>query len=155
MVNGRVYTGKSDGTFRVRNFDGTHFGAATDLNAWFSFADVTGMFLRNGRMYFTRAGDAHLYYRFFNTESNVIGSVLYTASGDGDGLNWGTTAGMTSADDKIFVATTDGKLRSYAIGADGRPTAASATIIGGPAVDGTNWASTALFTLHGSKSSPK
>ena len=29
MVNGRVYTGKSDGTFRVRNFDGEHFGAAT------------------------------------------------------------------------------------------------------------------------------
>ncbi len=149
MTNGRVYTGQSDGTLQMRTFDGTTFGPPINLNAWFSLADVTGMFLRNGRMYFTRAGDPRLYYRFFNTESNVIGSVLHTASGDGDGLDWSATAGMTSAADKIFVATTDGRLRSYALGADGRPLSASATVIGGPGVDGTNWASTALFTLHG------
>ena len=149
MINARVYTGQSDGTFQVRTFDGKTFGPATDLHSWFSFADVTGMFLRDGRMYFTRAGDPRLYYRFFNTESDVIGSVLHTASGDGDGLDWGATAGMTAAGDKVFVATADGKLRSYAFGADGRPVAASATVIGGQDVDGTNWASTALFTLHG------
>jgi hypothetical protein len=148
MANGRVYMGMSDGTFQVRTFDGSSFGAATDLDSWVGFANVTGMFLRQGRLYFTRAGDAHLYYRFFNTESNVIGSVLSTASGDGDGLDWSATAGMTSAGGKLFAATTDGKLRSYVIGADGRPVAASATIIGGPGVDGVNWASTALFTLQ-------
>lgn len=148
MVNSRVYTGMADGTFQMRSFDGSTFGAPTNLNAWFSLANVTGMFLRNGRMYFTRAGDPHLYYRFFNTESNIVGSVLYIASGDTDGLNWSATAGLTSASDEMFVATTDGKLRSYSIGTDGRPVPASVALIGGPTVDGTNWASTALFTLH-------
>lgn len=148
MANGKVYMGRTDGTFQVQTFDGAAFGSATNLNAWISFADVTGMFLREGRLYFTRAGDPNLYYRFFNIESNVIGSYLFVASGNGDGLDWRATAGMTSAGGKLFAASTDGTLRSFVLGADGKPVPTSAAVIGGPAVDGRNWASTALFTLH-------
>jgi len=150
LINGDLYTGQDDGRLLKRSFDGTTFGAPVDTASWtsasstYSFSTATGMFFTNGRLYFTKAGDPKLYYRYFEPENGLVGTQLFVASGAGDGLDWSRTAGMTSVAGKIYVADTAGDLRSY-IMANGVPVPSSVALIGGRTVDGQNWSATAMF----------
>jgi hypothetical protein len=54
---------------------------------------------------------------------------------------------MTIASNQMYFALADGTLNRIAW-SNGQPTGA-ATAIGGPAIDGTNWASKGLFVLAG------
>lgn len=144
-VNQTLYTGRDDGRLLKRSFDGTTFGDPVDLGSWTSFADVTGMFFTDGRLYFTRADDPKLYFRKFEPQDDLIGSQLFVVSGNGDGLDWSTTSGMTTIAGKIYVADKLGYLRSVTLSA-GAPVPSSSTVISGPIVDARNWTSTAIFT---------
>jgi hypothetical protein len=148
MLNGRVYTGWDDGRLYVRTFNGTTFGAATEVNTYglntfnFPIANLTGMFFSNGRLYYTVAGDGRLFWRWFTPQSGIVGADVFQAADSG----WANVRGMTLASGNIYYATTSGSLFRVAF-VDGAPSGGS-TQVGGPAMEGTNWASRALFVLN-------
>jgi hypothetical protein len=120
----RLYEGRDDGRLLRWSYDGTTFGsAATEVNLrglpsshqtynaivfGFPVATLTGMFYDNGRLYYTVAGDRHLYYRSFlsrpDPADDVVGAQVLVASGDGDGLDWSRVQGMTAAGGAIFFS---------------------------------------------------
>ncbi len=154
-LNGTVYAGWADGNVYAFPFDGSTLGAGSDIIAaggyvngrWISFANATGMFWWGGRLYYARAGDPHLYYRYFSPESQLIGSMEYTVSGGSDGLDWSSAHGMTAADGHIFFATTDGNLHRIGFTGGGVPVPGTDEVIGGPGVDGRDWRSNGLFLV--------
>ena len=85
MIGDKVYTPWSDGTFKVRTFDGLNFGAPTNLPLYNNritsdLSKITSMFYdaRDGRLYYTLpGGSGGLYYRYFTPESGIIGAVRY------------------------------------------------------------------------------
>lgn len=165
-LGGKLYTGLSDGTFTVRDFDGTQVGPAAtidlhglDVAPPTSFkipgtktavpslathlSKATGMFFDRGRLYYTVSGESRLYWRWFTPQSRVVGANLFVAS-TGDGVPWAKVRGMTMSSGQLVYATSDGKLRRVAF--NGRPTG-SPTLIGGGNVSNIDWASTGLFSF--------
>jgi hypothetical protein len=153
-VNGRLYTGNADGTFTVRAFDGAVAGPPTVIplngltSSQFPVARMSGMFLWNGRLYYTLSNDVRLFYRYFTPESGVVGADTFWVSGGTsiDGRNWSTVSGMTMAGGRLYYALTNGTLNAMTF-TNGVPTG-TATVIGGPTVDGQSWQSRALFVLN-------
>ena len=112
---------------------------------WTSFTDVTGMFWLDGRLYYTRSGDPHLFYRYFSPASELVGSIQYVASGPGvDALDWSNVEGMTEASNEIYFATTDGNLHRIDV-ANGGPVQGTDVVISGPGIDGRDWRTNAMF----------
>ncbi len=149
-MNGSLYAGWTDGRLYGRTFNGSALGPQRDLLAengyvigpnWISFANVSGMYWEAGRLYYTRQGDARLFYRYFSPESELIDSVQHVASGNGDGFNWSTVRGVTYADGAIFYAAANGDLHRVGADALGDPIAGTDVVIAGPGVDGVNYAS--------------
>ena len=145
IINGVLYHGTSGGQLIARSFDGTTVGPAQTVNLNgvnnFPLANVTGMFFDagRGRLYFTVAGDANLYWRWFTPESRIVGAERFAAGG---GVNWATASGVTMASGKIFFARTDGNL--YAVNfANGVPSGAPTVV--SPASAGYNWSSRGMF----------
>jgi hypothetical protein len=145
VINGVLYHGTSGGQLIARPFDGTTVGAAQTVNLNgvnnFPLANVTGMFFDGGRerLYFTVAGDANLYWRWFTPESRIIGAERFVAGG---GVNWATATGVTMASGKIFFARTDGNL--YAVNFVNGAPSGTATVVS-PASAGYNWSSRGMF----------
>lgn len=165
-LNGRLYTGWSDGTFSVRDFDGTSVGAPTPISLnglevappttfkipgtktaipslSAQLAKTTGMFFDNGRLYYTVSGDNRLYYRYFTPQSRIIGANLFVAS-TGDGVPWSKVRGMTMSSGQL-VYSASGKL--YRVPFNGKPVGA-VTQIGGRGLDGVNYTATGLFSYQ-------
>ena len=149
VTNGRLYAGWSDGKLYERSFDGSTVGPATavDLHGLtsthFPLANVTGMFLDNGRLYYTVSGSSNLFYRYFTPSSDMVGAETFTASTSADGYSWNTAVGLTVADGQLFVARSNGSLDRIAFSA-GKPTGAITTV-SGPGLDGINWNGRGLF----------
>ncbi|MFL6179955.1 MAG: hypothetical protein ACJ74E_08905 [Actinomycetes bacterium] len=167
-LDGRLYFGWADGTLRTRSFDGNAVGAMTKVNlhgleavpephTFFipgtttpipsisdHFANMTGAFFADGRMYYTVKKDPRLYYRFFTAESQTVGANLYVASTNSDGVNWRTVRGMTMASGQLVYASADGTLNRVAF--DGKLLGVPETI-GGPLVDGVDWTSRGFFAF--------
>ncbi len=83
LLNGKLYAGWSNGRLYGWTFDGSTLGSRVDVlqqgnyvlgPGWISFADVSGMFWLDGRLYYTRAGDPNLYFRYFTPESELVGT---------------------------------------------------------------------------------
>ncbi|HVQ86813.1 MAG TPA: PKD domain-containing protein [Actinomycetes bacterium] len=97
MIDGTVYTGWSDGTFKQRSFDGVNFGVPSNVDlhgGGFSkdIPKITSMFYdrRDGRLYYTMPTDpgtaqkapptnnnGGLYYRYFTPESGTVGTTRF------------------------------------------------------------------------------
>ena len=160
MLNGFLYAAWADGSFDRRPFDGTTFGAAEavdthnqliPLTDW--TADIqamTGLFYDRGRVYFTKAGSNVLFYRYFTPESKLIGARRLTASTAVAGFTPSAVRSMFLADGLLHAADTGGNLT--AIGWTRNPQAGSptgtATVLGGPAVDGVDWSAKAFFLFQ-------
>jgi hypothetical protein len=167
-LNGRLYTGWSNGTLTVRSFNGSVAGSPSTINlyglenapnAMFTIpgtsqpipglsthlTSMTGMTFDNGWVYYTVAGDPRLYSRAFTQESLAVGAPLLVAS-TGDGVDWASVRGMTLSSGTLYFALSDGTLNRVAW-ANGHP-AGAVTTIGGPSIDGTNWASNGLFVFN-------
>jgi chitodextrinase len=163
-LNGRLYTGQSNGTLTSRSFDGTTMGPSTlvDLRGLevapggnflipgtntpvpgfnTHLASMTGMFFENGRIYYTVSGNPRLYYRYFTTESQVVGANLFVASTTT--VDWSNVRGMTMASGNLYFALANGNLFRVAW-LDGKPSGTPVQI-GGPGLDGLNWSSRGLF----------
>lgn len=151
-ADGRIYYCTAGGEmFRRTWAGGSTPGSAKEVfprgltAANFPMASLTGMFLENGRLYYTVSGDDHLYYRYFTIESNVIGAVTFTAVSTGSGFTWGTVRGMTLAGGKLYVARSDGKL--YSIGwSNGLPVTGSQTLVDSSASQ--QWATFGMFVRN-------
>lgn len=154
MVDGRLYTGWSDGTFTWRSYNGSSFGSArtVDLHGLTAFASelpgVRAMWFdrTNGRMYFTLNGVNTLFYRYFTPESNTVGAVRFTAPNSG-AIDWRRVSGGFVANGRLYVSTVDGSLQSLQW-QDGAASGAPQTM-SGPAVDGVDWNTRSLFLYAG------
>src|SRR5205085_1796454 len=102
--------------------------------------NITGLFYDAGRIYYTRSGDSRLYYRYFATQSNVVGSLEFTVANPFD---FSKVKGMTMASGTLFLATSDGNLHRIAF-TGGVPTG-SDTVIAGKSLGGRNYAGNGLF----------
>ncbi len=85
IVDGTLYAGFANGTFTARSYDGVTYGAPSTIDLFTgTFAadlpNITGMFFDAGRIYFTLANDANLYYRYFTPQSRIVGSVRYAVA---------------------------------------------------------------------------
>jgi hypothetical protein len=158
MLSGTLYTGWDDGQLYARSYDGTNFGPATALpmngltSANFPIANLTGMFYdkATGRLYYTVAGDSHMYYRYFEPEDGVIGAQSFVASGNGDGLSWSNVTSMTMASGHIYyVVSSFGQQNLYQISfANGVPVPGTQSLVSGPAkADGQTWLGRGMFVL--------
>jgi hypothetical protein len=158
MIDGKLYTGWADGTFRVRTFNGTTFGAANnvDLNGLTEFANelpnITGMFFERstGRLYYTLAGRAQLYYRYFTPQSGIVGAVRYNGPGNTAGVDWRNTSGLVLVNGTLYVGSSvDGNLRKVAW-SNGQPVGSLSSPVSGPATgDGNDYRTRALFLFAG------
>jgi PKD repeat protein len=146
QADGNLYTGWSDGTFRVRTYDGTTFGVpqTINLNGLTNFAgelpNVTGMFYDRvtGRLYFTLAGQSQLFYRYFTPESNIVGAVRFVGPANIPGVSWQSASSLFLADDKLFVGSSTGTLTRFDW--DGTsPVSGTGVVVSGPAIDGQDW----------------
>ncbi len=167
-LDGQLYTGWSDGNLYRRTFDGSTVGPAIPLdlhglnvqppNGFFipgttiripafttQLQNATGMFYDGARIYYTVQGDPRLYYRYFTFESEIVGASLFVSSTNADGVDWGAVRGMTLSSGQLYFASSNGALSRVAF-ANGSPSGAP-VVIGGPAVDGYNWASRGLFAF--------
>ena len=148
-LQGVLYYGSSNGTFNARTFNGTTVGAAQPIDLHgvnnFPLATVTGMFYANGGIYYTVQNDPQMYFRYFTPQSRIVGADRFAVSGNGDGLNWNTTRGLTLANGKIYFSRTDGNLSSLTF-ANNDPVPGTEALVSA-AGGGTNWASGGLFAF--------
>ncbi|GAA5141825.1 hypothetical protein GCM10023340_04210 [Nocardioides marinquilinus] len=151
MLDGRLFYGLADGTFKSRTFDGTRFGNVGAVNLYRNtgFAgelpSVTSMFYDRvlGRMYFTLAGSTRLYYRYFTSESRVVGGIRYEVGDPGSGVTWNTVTGAFLVGDRLYVR--QGTTLARVSWQSGAPVAGSRAVVSGPAVDGGDWSSRVMF----------
>jgi Malectin domain len=154
MIDGTLYTGWVDGTLKARSYNGTTFGAATDvsLNGLTAFstevANMTGSFYdkSTGRLYFTQAGDPRLYYRYFLPESRTVGAVRFDGPTSGNGIDFARASGLFVDNGKLYVGdSATGELRS--VGWANGQLSGSASVVSGPNVDGNDWRARGTFIL--------
>lgn len=143
LINGTMFYGWSDGTFRKRSFTGSAFGTESTIDPyndpfWSTIASstgryyrgvvpdlygqlasVTGMFYTAGKLYYTLAGNAALQSRAFTPQSGVIGGVALAPA---TGVNLTDAAGMFLSGDRLYFASrTTGALMVVAF-VNGQPT---------------------------------
>ena len=76
------------------------------LPAFYSqLSSVTGMFYRDGRLYYTRSGSSGLYYRSFSVDSGIVGAVEYTVASSG----FNDVAGTFVAGNNLYWASAVGR----------------------------------------------
>ncbi|GAA4373697.1 PKD domain-containing protein [Paeniglutamicibacter cryotolerans] len=154
MVDGILYTARTDGTLMQQSFNGTTFGTAAvvEINRLTDFANelktMTSMFFdpTTARMYFTLTGSNTLYYRYFNSESQITGAERYTAKANGAAINWSRTQSMFLSGNDLYVADNTGKLTRWDWdAAAGYIKLNTASVVSGPQIDGVNWISRDVF----------
>lgn len=154
MIDGLLYTGWSDGTLKVRSYNGTTFGAATNVNLYglttsnTAINQWTGMFYdkSTARLYYTISGQSRLYYRYFLPESQVLGAARFDGPASGNGINFANTSGMFFDGTRLFVGdSTTGQLRR--VGWSGGALSGTASVISGPGTDSQDWRERGSFIL--------
>ena len=63
---------------------------------------LTGLFYADSRIFYTRSGDSNLYWRWFNADSGIIGSQVFTANG---GRTWTDTNGMFRDGSNLYIVS--------------------------------------------------
>ena len=132
VQNGQLFSWNGDGTFSRRSFNGSAFGAPSDLIAAanyvvappVNFTNVRAAAYDNGRLYYLRDGDNRLFWRWFSIESGIAGSSEFVASG----ADWSGVTGIEIAGGWLYSTRDDAKLyRSYVAG--GSVVASSRTLV--------------------------
>ncbi|WP_370328126.1 PKD domain-containing protein [Euzebya sp.] len=154
VLSGSLYTAESDGTFRVRPFDGATAGPSTSLDlrgltsSHFPVGFLNGMAFdaTRGRLYYTVQGQNRLYYRYFTPENGVFGAETFIAA-EGGPLNWSNVRGLHLHGDQLYTTGTDGNLSRTSF-VDDAVVPGTTTVVSGPAVgDGRTYSGRGL-TVH-------
>ncbi len=136
LVDGTLYSGWNDGTFRARSFNGTTFGASTNVPLYGNtfvgdIPNITGMAYTNDRIYYSLFGDDNLYWRWFSPESQVVGAVRNTVEGDVAALSPSRVAGMFASNSTLYFADRgDAHLYSVQLTGTGGSTLSPGSITG-------------------------
>ena len=126
ILGDTLFYGKTDGYLYKRTFTKTTTGDEVKIDpyndpAWADAPDgvggtergkvpslygqlsgVTGMFAYADKIYFTRSGDSHLYWRWFNADSGIVGSFVNTADG---GRSWTDTGGLFRDGATLYIVS--------------------------------------------------
>ncbi len=137
MISGKLYTGWSDRTFKVQDYDGVTFGPrttiplqritaahpggpgdpATSINRFSTedLATITAMFYdqTTGRIYFTKSGQSRLFYRSFSIDTNIVGAHRQEGPANLTGLDWRNVRGMFLSGNRLYVADNTGRLTRW------------------------------------------
>lgn len=165
QVDDTLFYGTSDAMMRKRTFDGTTFGPVRDVDPYndpewsdvetgsgqtyrgrlpsfyAQLPDVTGTAYRDGRLYYTLAGEYGLYWRAFSPDSGVVSNVEHEVHRM---TRWGRAGGMfLDGDTLYFTSRLSGNL--YATAWSGGVPDGSLTAVSGPNHDGRDWRTRALF----------
>ena len=113
MIDNTLYTGWSDGTLKARTYNGTTFGAATNVNLYglTNFANeipnITGMFYDKsaGRLYYSLPGQSQLFYRYFEPQSSIVGAVRFNGPATSSGIDFGSVSGMFLDNGNLYVGS--------------------------------------------------
>jgi PKD domain len=152
-INNTVYYGSTDGNFYERSFDGTTFGPAVAIDPYddpywdnvqtgsgqtyqgakssfySELSSLTSMFYWNGRVYYTRSGNSHMFWRWFEPDSGVMGADEFTTT---DAVNWSHVAGAFLVGSTLYFANSTTKALSsvpFSNGqASGTPTVVDSSI---------------------------
>jgi hypothetical protein len=111
------------------------------FNAWFKAAAMTGAFYVDGRLYYTKAGDSRLFYRYFEPDGSVVGCTEFVLPSQN--VAWGNVRGMALIAGRVVYGSTDGSLRSVAF-SDTAVDGSGAVILAAPAA-GATWSTSTLF----------
>ncbi len=125
LLGDTLFYGKTDGYLYKRTFTSSTTGAEVRIDPyndplWVDAPDgvggtergrvpsfygqipaVSGLFASDDRIYFTR-GDSHLYWRWFNADSGIIGSQVFTADG---GRSWSDTGGLFKSGNSLYIVS--------------------------------------------------
>ncbi|MFC0568561.1 delta-60 repeat domain-containing protein [Plantactinospora siamensis] len=150
ILGNKLYWSKTDtaapnGSYLdVSVFSGGSVGApwiSSDYNSWFRAATMTGAFALDGRMYYTKAGDNRLFYRYIEPDGYIVGCTEFTLPSQG--VSWGAVRGMTWVAGRIVYGNTAGSL--WSVPFDGSAVdGAAATQVDTTAVTAA-WSSPTLF----------
>lgn len=143
MVDGTVYASTGTGSLVAADWDGTAVGETTTvptlgLTQWVSDLNaMTGLYYDSGRLYYTLDGSSTVYYRYFTTESQIVGAERFVAA---SGLTALASAdGVALAGDRIlWVDENSGNLKSMTA-KGGIPTGAGVQTLGGPTTNGVDY----------------
>jgi PKD repeat protein len=164
LVGKQLYYGKTDGNFYRRTLDGTTFGAeqlvdpyddptwadvdtgsgqtfrGTKPSFYNEITNITAMFTDGtGALYYKLIGDSQLYQRAFSADSGIIhDNRIPTGTALPD-----ITGAFVSGGNLYYATRADGNLSRVGFSA-GALTGAP-TVVSGPAMDGVDWRSRALF----------
>ncbi len=159
MVDGVLYSARSDGTLQAQTFDGAALGTPTviNLNGLIDFptelGTMTGLFYdrATARIYYTLAGNNNLYYRYFETQSGIPGATRFTASASIPGLAFSDARSIFLDGTQLYVADSTGALTRWDWNVmPGGPVGGSGIMVSGPALDGMNWTAQDTFVFAGS-----
>lgn len=155
VADGRMYFAMADGTFVSRTLNGNTLGnAAThDLYGLTNFSSeaqqMTGLFFKNDRIYFTLSGQNALFMRYLDLDSGIIGAERFTVATASAQVPWSAVRGMFQAGDTLYLATPDGDLMAanWRQGVTDGTAEGPTQVVSGPDKDGANWASRALISM--------
>jgi hypothetical protein len=107
-------------------------GAFGDLSS------VKAMFFdrRTHRIYYTRAGSATLYYRYFTPESRIVGTWRYPVKAAGS-IDWSRVSGAFVVGSTMYYLDRPSRtLRRVGWNSALSKTVGTPTVVAGPSVDG-------------------
>ena len=166
-VGGDLFYGVGGDLYK-RSFDGSEFGTAKKLDPYhdakwdtvvtgsapegstyagmtgnFSaeLPNVTAMFYKSGRIYYSLAGQSTLFWRGFAPDTGTVGAERNTVTGT---TAFADAGGLFLDGDTLYVVSRSTGNLSTMAWSDGVPTG-SATVRSGPGVDDVDWRGTSVF----------
>ncbi len=149
VVDDRLYAGWSNGRLTTQSYHGGSLGAPSEVSLQHGFPDlarVRSMFFdrHSHRLYYTLTGTDKLFYRYFQPQSDIVGSWRYRA-GAHSAVDWNRVGGAFLVGNTLyFTDAPTGQLRSIAWNARTAKTAGKPRTLAGPHVDHKNYRSRGL-----------
>jgi hypothetical protein len=120
----------------------TYLGKASTLAN--ELADVTALTYSGGRLFYIKNGSTALNIRWFNAESGIAADTSEVVR---DVVIPTTTTGLFVRGGSMYLGDADGSLTRRTL--IGRTLSTTKVVVGGPGIDGVDWANATLFSGPG------
>nr|WP_245730378.1 delta-60 repeat domain-containing protein [Micromonospora pallida] len=147
IVHNKLYWSKNS-DLNISMFTGGTVGGpwvGSGYNDWYNTATMSGAFYLNGRMYYTKAGQNTLYYRYLEPDGYTVGASEFTVPSQG--VNWGQARGLTWANGKIVYGVKPllGRGDLWTVPFDGTAVDGAAAVRIASGTRDVDWSSPTLF----------